>query len=119
MLYTEFLKFILIGLANTVLGYIIYLVFLQLMNYRTAYSITYIIGIVIAYGLNTKFVFNTTFSWQKFLRYPIVYLIQYAVGLFFIIVLVEIFTIPDVIAPLLIVIITLPITFTLNRLILK
>jgi len=115
----ELPKFVFVGLLNTVLTYFIYLILLSVVDYRFAYSITYVVGIGISYGLNTKLVFNSSFLWAKLLKYPVVYIVQYLVGFFLLHVLVETLKMNAFVAPLFIVILTIPLAFLLSRVIIK
>jgi putative flippase GtrA len=115
----EFLFFIIVGAINTALGYVLYLLFLLFLPYTVAYSVTYVLGIFISYYLNSRFVFRLPFSLSKALRFPIVYLVQYGLGVLLLRTLVEIFSIDRAIAPILVIIVTIPVTFILSRLVLR
>jgi len=116
--HTEFIKFIAVGVFNTMLGYLLYLLFVTFFSYQVAYSISYIIGIVISYYLNSKFVFRSPLSWKKFLQFPLVYLVQYCCGLLLLYLIINTFGVDKRIAGLLATILTVPITFLFMRLIL-
>jgi len=113
----EFVSFVCFGAVNTILTYIIYLIFLLVVTYPVAYSMTFVIGVYTSYYFNTKFVFKQKLTLRKALQYPIVYLIQYVLGLGLLYLLVETFAMDPRIAPIIIVVITVPITFLLSRLI--
>lgn len=115
----EFIKFLIVGCINTGAGYIFYLAFIQVMVYTYAYSLSYAFSIVISYVLNARFVFNEPLSLKKLLSFPLVYIVQYLSGLCLIYIAVEQLSIPITLAPLLVVVITLPITFLLARFIVK
>lgn len=115
----EFIKFIIIGCINTGAGYVLYLAFIQAMAYPYAYSLSFSLSIVISYLLNAHFVFNEPLSFKKFLAFPLVYLVQYLSGLVLMYLAVEQLSIPVSLAPLLVVIITLPVTFLLAQFIVK
>lgn len=115
----EFSKFILVGVTNTVVTYIIYLVFLQFFEYNIAYGISYLSGIAISFILNGTYVFKTQLTIVKALKYPIVYIVQYLINFTVLNVLIKYIYINEMIAPLLVIIISIPITFTLSKTILK
>lgn len=75
------IRFILAGALNTTSTYGLYLFLIHVTDYRLAYSISYIIGIAFAYILNIKFVFRAQGTLWKASLYPLIYLIQYSVGL--------------------------------------
>ena len=115
----RFLRFVIIGGLNTLITYLLYLIFLGLVDYRVAFTISFIFGVFIAYFLNSLIVFKVTFSWKKLLQYPIIYLVQYSLALILLNLEVELMSIDQVIAPLINVALLLPVTFLLNRYILQ
>lgn len=115
----EGLRFLIAGAANTALTYVAYLLALQVLPYRAAYSLAYALGIVLGYALNTWFVFHAAWSWKKMLAYPAVYLLQYGLGVLLLTLLVERQWISRELAPLVVVVITLPVTFLASRLLIK
>jgi putative flippase GtrA len=115
----EFSVFLVCGVVNTVLTYGLYLVLLWVVSYPTAYTISYAVGILLSYCLNARFVFKEKLRLSKALQYPVVYLVQYLLGIVLLYLLVEIAHLSRVLAPLVIVAITMPITFFLSRFIIK
>jgi putative flippase GtrA len=115
----EFIKFLIVGCINTGAGYVFYLAFIQVLAYTYAYSLSFALSIVISYILNARYVFNEPLSLKKLLSFPLVYIVQYVCGLCLIYIAVEQLSIPVPLAPLLAVVITLPITFLLTRFIVK
>nr|WP_253947847.1 GtrA family protein [Paenibacillus ehimensis] len=114
----EFVKFIISGLVNTLATYVVYLLFLNISTYTVSYSVSYFLGILLSYYLNSKFVFNERMSTKKLIRYPIVYISQYLINTIGLYLLVN-FGISEKIAPIIIICITIPITFVLSKLIIK
>src|SRR6185312_6728092 len=84
----EFAAFLWCGAINTIVFYLLYLLLLQFIHYMVAYSVTFLLGVISSYCLNTYFVFKVRFSWHKLLQYPVVYVIQYLLGLFLVYILV-------------------------------
>lgn len=115
----EALRFLLAGTANTAITYGIYLLGLLVLPYRVAYTLAYALGIVLGYALNTWFVFRAPFSWRRMLAYPMVYLLQYGLGILCLSVLVERQWVSKQLAPLIVVVVTLPVTFLASRLLIK
>ena len=93
----------------------IYVCLLWLCPYGVAYTISYAAGIFLSYWLNAMFVFQEPLSIARALQYPLVYAVQYLLGLGLLFLLVEVTHVSKIIAPVLIVIVTLPITFLLSR----
>ena len=76
----QFTRFLATGLVNTAVGYGVYLGLLRWTSYEIAYAAAYVIGIVVAYVLNSLFVFRSPIGLRTALRYPFVYLAQYLFG---------------------------------------
>ncbi|WP_339798944.1 GtrA family protein [Paenibacillus sp. FSL R5-0744] len=110
-----FIRFVISGFINTGATYIIYLVLLSFWEYKISYTVSYISGIFISYYLNTIFVFQEKASFQKFLKFPVVYIVQYLINLLFIFLLVDKMGLSTAIVPIIVTIIAIPITFLLSK----
>jgi putative flippase GtrA len=118
-LRNEFGAFLFFGLLNTVLTYGLYLLLLFVANYAVAYSVSYVAGIFLSYVLNARFVFRERLRLSKAVQYPVVYLLQYFLGLGLLYLMVEILRVSKVVAPLAVVLITVPFTFALSRYVIR
>lgn len=112
-------KFLLAGGLNTLASLAIYWLLLEILDYRTAYTASYIIGIGLSYLLNTYFVFNTRPSAGTAIAYPAIYLIQYVAGIALLWLWVERLGLSAELGAMMVVVATLPITFVLTRFLLK
>jgi putative flippase GtrA len=110
-----FARFLVVGLLNTGITYALYLLLLQWLGYRTSYTISFVAGIVIAYELNRVFVFQAKRAARSMLAVPLIYALQYVVGLGIVTAAVELLGIPRPYAPILSIAVTVPMTFLLNR----
>jgi putative flippase GtrA len=124
ILLTKFLdnqiaRFLVTGLINTIGTYLIYLLMLKFLNHSLSYTVAYVSGIVIAYILNSFYTFKVKFSFKKMLLYPIVYLIQYLVNLLILNILILKFSISAGLAPVIVIVVSIPLTFFLSKHILK
>jgi putative flippase GtrA len=113
----EWVRYLLVAATNTVSTYVLFVLLLNWLPYPLSYSLVYVGGIFLAYTLNSYFVFYQPLSWRKALQYPLVYVVQYLIGLGVISFLVEGLHVDPRLGALLNVVITLPITFVLSRLI--
>lgn len=111
----EFLRFLIVGGVNTIVAYGVYLVLLHWLRYEVAYAIGYLVGIATAYALSTTFVFRRPMRRRSAARFPLVYVVQFLVGLVLLRIAVEVFALPQWLAFAVSVILTLPITFVLSR----
>ena len=115
MRISQFIKFLGVGTVNTAVTYILYLLLLFIFSYQISYTITYIFGVWLSYWLNLKFVFQEVGSVKKMVLFPLVYVIQYVLGLFILYIIINKFNIAKEIAPIFVVLITTPIIFILTR----
>ncbi|EOD78021.1 hypothetical protein D515_03245 [Grimontia indica] len=100
-----------VGVFNTVLGYGLYAFFHLFFDYATAYSLSVLIGVALSFVLNTKLVFQTQLSRGKCLRFTLVCLAQYGIGLMALKGWVEYVGVDDLLAPLLVLALTIPLGF--------
>ncbi|MNW43894.1 GtrA-like protein [compost metagenome] len=119
LLNKEFLKFVINGGINTIATYLIYLFLLLFFNYSLSYTFSYVAGIFISFYLNTVFVFEEKLSFRKFVKFPIVYIVQYLINLIMMYFLVEQFNLPARVVPLIVIVVTIPVTYTLSKFIIK
>jgi putative flippase GtrA len=115
---TEFSRFLLVGVTNTLFSYLLYLLLLQFLPYIVAYTLSYCAGIVLSYFLNVHFVFKKNVSLASFLKFPFVYAIQYALGALVLWLLVGAGITPTW-AMIGVLIVTIPVTFFASRFVLK
>ena len=118
-IHGEFFRFLIVGGSNTLLGYALYFLFLYFMPYLFAYTLSYCIGIVFSYVMNSRFVFRQPMSLARFLQFPVVYVIQYGLGVAILWLLVGQMSVSPELAMLGVVAATIPVTFITSRFILK
>ncbi len=119
MILSQFVKFVGVGSINTIVTYMLYLLLLLVATYQVSYTITYIFGIGLAYWLNLKFVFNEKSTKRKIVLYPLVYIVQYAFGMIILHIAINTYSLPKEIAPILVIVLTIPLTFILTKKILS
>ena len=115
----EFGAFLFFGVLNTLLTYGVYLLLLLVVSYPVAYSASYAAGIFLSYVLNARFVFRERLRLSKALQYPVVYVVQYLLGLGLLYLMVEMFHLSEVVAPLAVVLMTVPCTFVMSRYVIR
>lgn len=119
MISREFLRFLAVGLANTAFSYGLYLLLDLWLPYKIAYSIAYVCGIIFSYFLNARWVFKTVVSLKTFFAFPLVYVVQYVLSMLGLHLLVELFSVPEKLAPIIVIVLTIPVTFLVSRVIVK
>lgn len=113
------LRFGLGGGVNTLATLLLYWLLLRFMPSQAAYAISFLAGIVLGYLLNTAFVFNVRRSWRSFLMVPAVYAAGYLAGALVLEIATGVFRVDPYIAPLFSILVTVPLTFVLMRLVLR
>ena len=108
-------RFLAGGILNTALSYGIYLMLQVFFEYRLAYTIAFVAGIVSGYAINTWWVFRQPWSWRAIVAYPAVPVASYFASLVIVHVAVEWLGVDQRIAPLLATAVMLPATFLLTR----
>jgi putative flippase GtrA len=108
-------RFLLSGAVNTLLTYVLYLLLLAPLAHRVAYTIAFASGIALAYALNRGFVFRSHAGWRSALALPLIYLLQYALGMAIIEVWVAVAGLSAALAPLAAIAITVPLVYWLSR----
>jgi putative flippase GtrA len=115
----EPVRFVLVGGLNAVYSCAAYLVLLPLIGYALAYSVTYLSGIFVAYYLSARLVFRRPLQWRHALQYPLVYIVQYGLGITLTTAFIEGLHLRAEYALPVVIVITLPVTFWLARWIIK
>ncbi len=115
----QIIRFLLAGVINTALTYVMYLLLLPLIGYLMAYSMAYLTGIVISYLLNTKFVFRVRHSVRGAALYPLIYVGQYFLGLVSLDIAIRYLGISKPFALLASLVVTVPTTYLLTSRLLR
>ena len=110
-----FLRFLIGGSLNTVITYAIFLVLSSVLHYVFAFTITFLIGIIVSYGLAGTFVFDTGFHRRSAIRFPFVYVFQYLFGLGALAILIDAFDVSRHAAMLTVIATGIPLNFALQR----
>lgn len=117
ILKEQMFGFAITGTLSTLLMLVLYIGLNKVINFQYAYLISYSISVIALYFMNVFFVFHRHASVRTFVKFPLIYIAQYLLGAVSLEFLVR-HGFPVNYAPLVIVIVLLPITFLLNRLIL-
>ena len=114
----QFLKFGIVGISNTVISLATYYILIYLgMSYIFANTIGFFLGTMNAYYWNNKYVFKKRQlgNIKPFLKTIMSYGSTFLLGTIILIFLVQGLGISEVLAPVLNMIITIPINFLLNK----
>ncbi|WP_414615197.1 GtrA family protein [Stenotrophomonas pavanii] len=111
-------RFLAGGALNTGSTFVLYWLLLLVVEYRIAYAISFVAGILLSYVINTKFVFRTNYSLRKVILFPLVYLATYLAGAVVLDLSVSRFGVDTRLAPFISICATLPLTYLLSKLVL-
>ncbi|WP_436238590.1 GtrA family protein [Paenibacillus sp. LjRoot153] len=110
-----FMKFLIVGLANTSSTYTLYLLLLIYLPYTYAYTVSYLVGILFSYLLNSLMVFKQALSLKKFFEFPIVYVVQYIFNTAILLLLVENLHFNEKLSLIISICVTFPVTYLLSK----
>ena len=129
-LLMQFVKFGIVGLSNTVISYVIYVVTLilfqknnliQSVDYLSAQVIAFVLSVLWSFYWNNKFVFEKADNEERNIVHALIktYISYAFTGLFLNSILsllwVEVLGIPKIIAPIINLLVSVPLNFIMNK----
>jgi putative flippase GtrA len=108
-------RFLLSGGFNTLVTYLLYLLLLAFFSYQISYTISYCLGVVLAYYLNRVVVFKSHRGLRSLLLFPLVYVVQYLLTSSVLWILVVRFGVDERIALLVAIVLMVPVNFLLSK----
>lgn len=113
----QFIKFSIVGLSNTVISLIVYYAMLWLgTGYLIANTIAWVLSVFNAFYWNSKYVFKNGSSYIKALiRTYMSYGVSFLLGSSILAFLIEVLGVRDKLAPILVLLITIPLNFCMNK----
>ncbi len=120
-LNTEFSRFVVVGVINTLTYYSIYLVLHKLagMSYLLAHILGFLISLNASFFLNSYVTYRVRPTLKKYLYFPLTQVVNISVSTVLIYVFVEFVHLSSFIAPFGAVLFTVPITFIVSSRIMK
>ncbi|MFS0787836.1 GtrA family protein [Shouchella sp. 1P09AA] len=117
----QFMRFAFVGGINTLVFYSLFLLFHQVFGlfYLVAHITAFLLSMVVSYFLNVFFTFGVKPSLKTFLQFPLTQVVNFSVSTTLVFVFVELIGLSPVIAPILAVFLTVPITYIVTAKILK
>jgi putative flippase GtrA len=112
-------RFLATGGLNTAVTYLVYLSLLGVIGYRGAFTVAFVGGVILSYGLNAVFVFGRPLQRRTFLAFSLTYVAQYLLGLLLLSVLIDGLGVPAKVAPILSVLVTASLTYLASRVIFR
>jgi putative flippase GtrA len=107
----DFLKFVIIGGFNTLSSTVLAFLLMLFMQANVAYVLSYILSLILAYYLNTWFIFKQKPELQKLIRFCLAYIPNFIINNVTFIIIYNIMGMHEFVALILSVIIGMPVTF--------
>ena len=111
----QFARFVFVGAANTAASYVIYLLLLAVADYRIAYTVAYVAGLVGGYLAHARFVFGARPGARSAAGYLATYGAMYLASLLVLYVVVDRLAVPKALGMLAALAFTVPASFVLLR----
>jgi putative flippase GtrA len=109
--------FLLVGVSNTILTYLVYLVLLQVVHYGWAFTGAFAVGLIYTGLLNFRLTFGHHPTVAGLLVFSAYYGLYYVFSLLLLRLLVDVIGISEYFAPLLMLPIVVPVNFVMTKLI--
>ena len=116
----QLIKFALVGCSNTIISLAVYYIFHYFLdaNYLIAYTLGFLVSVCNAFYWNNKYVFKDKREnslVKAFIKLVASYGVSFLLSLVMIGIMVELLRIPSLIAPVLKLMVTIPLNFILNK----
>lgn len=111
--YGRLIKFVIVGIINTLNYYLVYLLLLKVfhLSYLPSHLTGFVVSFIISYFLNCYFVYKVTPTLKKFIQFPLTQIVNMGVQTLLLYIFVELLHIDKVYAPFPALIFTIPITY--------
>jgi putative flippase GtrA len=104
------MKFLLLGVVNTLISYCIYLFLLGYSPYLIAFSLSYLFSLVFTFHVNRRYIFKPKKE-KSIIVYTLIYILNYIVSVVTLSILINFFFVSEKIAPILTVFIAYPVNY--------
>ena len=111
----EKLRFLVAGSTTTLACYLLYWALLLALDPRVAYAIAYVSGITLSYTLSSRWVFGREWTHKGLVAFALGYGVQALLSYLLFLALLAWTPLPAWLAPVVVTIVLLPLTFLMNR----
>ena len=108
-------RFVVVGVVNTSVYYGTYLLFRPLIGYLVAHLVGILVAMVGSFFMNCLWTFRTRPTWRKFAMFPLTNATNYVITTVGVVLLVQVMSVDEVVAPLIAAAAAVPVTFLLSR----
>lgn len=119
-MFSQIVKFAIVGVINTINYYVIYLLLLYGVNlaYIVSHLIALVLSIIGSFYLNSYFTYRTKPTLKKFLTFPLTYVVNIGVTTVSLYIMVDLLDWHKVVSPFIASLFAIPFTFLLSKYIL-
>ncbi len=96
-----------------------YFILLEFTTYTSAYTVTYLVGMISSFLLNAQFVFKVSINLSNIVSFPLIHFLNFIISIAFIRFLIERAGVSEYLAPLFAVLIVMPLSYLLFKVIFK
>lgn len=113
----QVVRFGIVGVANTLNYYVLYLLFLYAfsLSYITSHLLAFVLSMVGSFYLNCYFTYKVRPTLKKFFQFPITYVVNVTVSSLSLFILVDFLHLNETISPLIAQGLTIPATFLISK----
>jgi len=113
-----FVRFGLVGVANTLVSYLVYLALLPWLPYFAAFVAGWVVGVVFSYLVNCRFTYRVRPTWRSFALFPLSSLPNIVLSSAGVLLMVEILGWDRRVAPLVATLLAVPLAYAVAKVIL-
>lgn len=119
-MHGQIIRFIIVGVMNTIHYYVIYLLLLYSLNipYIFSHLVALVLSIIGSFYLNSYFTYRTKPTFKKFLTFPLTYIVNIGITTISLYLMVDMLLWDKVISPFIASLLAIPFTFLLSKYIL-
>lgn len=112
-----FFRFVIVGVFNTVNYFILYTILLNYLAYLPSHIISFLLSAFVSYFLTSMYTFQTKPSWKTLVAFPLTFLPNLIFSTVGTSLLIELHILSESIASLVVMLLIIPITFIINKVI--
>lgn len=119
-MHGQIIRFIIVGVMNTIHYYVIYLLLLYSLNipYIFSHLVALVLSIIGSFYLNSYFTYRTKPTFKKFLTFPLTYIVNIGITTISLYLMVDMLHWDKVVSPFIASLLAIPFTFLLSKYIL-
>jgi putative flippase GtrA len=116
-LLRQFVKFGIVGISNNIVSLGIYYIVVAVNAnlYMVGYVVGFVAGVLNSYIWNSKYVFRKAANVKSLIKTFVCYGATLLLGSAFLFIMVDLFDVSTFIAPIFVIVLTLPLNFLLNK----